>query len=97
MNSLWFHHYTPPVHHPHEYSGESWIWSHIFIYILDKCNSIIVYVDKAVVKQPSHEHLIPAMSSLLQAIDDVSALQHLAFRQSVFARQVNIDSFLAFS
>ena len=56
----------------------------IFVYILDKCDSIsVVYIDKAVVEQPFHKHLIPAMSSLLQAIDEVSALQHLAFRQSV--------------
>jgi len=35
------------------------------------------------------------MSSLPQAIDEASALQDLAFRKSVFARQVNMDSFLA--
>jgi len=34
------------------------------------------------------------MSGLLQAIDEASALQHLAFRQPVFARQIDIDSFL---
>ena len=60
--------------------------------ILDKRDSIVVYVDKAIVEQSFHKHLIP----VLQTIDEASALQHLAFRQSVFARQVNIDSFLAF-
>jgi len=64
--------------------------------ILDKRDSIVVYVEKSIVEQSFHKHLIPAMSSLLQTIDEASALQHLVFRQSVFARQVNIDSFLAF-
>jgi len=69
----------------------------VFVGILDKRDYIVVYVDKALVEQPFHKYLIPAMSSLLQAIDEASALQYLAFRQPVSIRQVNIDSFLAFS
>ena len=38
--------------------------------ILDKCDSIVVYVVKAIVEQSFHKHLIPAMSSLLQTIDE---------------------------
>ena len=69
----------------------------VFVDILDKRDYIVVYVDKALVEQTFDEYLIPAMSSLLQAIDEASALQYLAFRQPVSTRQVNIDSFLAFS
>jgi len=69
----------------------------VFVDILDKRDYIVVYVDKALVEQTFDEYLIPAMSSLLQAIDEASALQYLAFRQPVSTRQINIDSFLAFS
>ena len=58
----------------------------VLFVILDKSNSIIVHVDKTIVEQSFHKHLMPAMSSLLQAVDETSALQHLALRQPVFSR-----------
>jgi len=51
--------------------------------ILDKRDSIVVYVDKVVVEQTIHKYLIPTMRILFQGIDEVSALQRLGFRYPV--------------
>jgi len=58
----------------------------VFLDILNKSDSIVVHVDTITVEQPFHKHLIPAMNSLLLAVDEALALQHPALRQPVFTR-----------